>query len=88
MLFTLIRAFPAFALQNKPDKAPEQFISVIQEKLTLTDDKVRQIRPILNGQAESRYLIFGRYRSHKNIDRSAMRTESLLNEGRQGAKRL
>ena len=47
MLLTLIRAFPVFAFQKKTHKNPHQMIATMQEQLILTDDQIRQIRPIL-----------------------------------------
>ena len=54
MLLTLIRAFPAFAFQEKTSKNPELPIATIQEHLILTDVQMRLIRPILKEQLESR----------------------------------
>ena len=77
ILLTLIRAFPALAFQNKGNENTEQLIVTMKEKLILSQDQASQIRSISKEDVESRSEIYGRYRSQNNIDRSAMRTETL-----------
>ncbi len=71
--FTYVSSAQAF--RGKRAKDPDKIIAHLTEKLSLSDEQVTQIRPIIENQAEQQKQLFEKYGSQGRAGKQAMRGE-------------
>lgn len=74
VLFILMTASYAGA-QNRRFQSPDQMLSNLKERLSLSEEQVTQIRPIVEEQIEKRRAIHEKYKDEGRSGRRSMRDE-------------
>ncbi len=79
LLIIVMAASNAMAFGGKRGQNPEQIISALKERLTLTEEQESQVRSIIEKQVENRKAIFDKYRDQIRESRKPMKDEMKQN---------
>ncbi len=78
LLVIVMAASNAMAF-GKKIQDPEQIISALKERLTLTEEQESQVRSVIEKQVENRKAIFDKYRDQIRESRKPMKDEMKQN---------
>ncbi|QTA90466.1 hypothetical protein [Desulfonema magnum] len=62
------------------ERNPDQIMSVLKDRLSLTEEQEAQVRPIMEEQIEKQRALFEKYRGKGRADRRTMRDEMQKNQ--------